>query len=420
MKNLILISLINIFLFTSCKSDLEKIELNNIEAHRAYQDSILIKYMMSGDVYNFYKKSDSIISLYKSLKNEEKEKNANYFYYIGRLYLNVNNQKFSNFYDTSNNIFIDQRKYREYYDSGYYYIQKSLSLDPNHIKAIYNLVHSIYIENNRFIDSKDTTFSQEKNSSRIYYIIDNISKFMNNNSYDEKKVIDNMTEQTLLILTEIYFKHNFKYNFTFIKDDINRSLVLDVLGNVVQRVYNINKLEFINKEYFVRDTAKINSNVILARNDIERRNKIAAEKERLAKLEVNRVERILQICGPYLDKIFDCQWRSARRYLRLNSDGTFELGYWEEVEDVNGNYNKRFFYDQKGKFEVVDAKNIKLINYFSSTNTIGNGSSSPDVTFYMDEFTLFGIKSLILNGRMVNGMLSHDEELKFDACANCK
>jgi hypothetical protein len=31
-----------------------------------------------------------------------------------------------------------------------------------------------------------------------------------------------------------------------------------------------------------------------------------------------------------LDNYFDCEWRSIHRYLRLNSDGTYEKGYWEE------------------------------------------------------------------------------------------
>ena len=79
MKNLIYTSILSILCFASCKSDLEKIDLNNIDSHRAYQDSILKNSIISGDISNIYKKSDSIIFIYKNLKTDGKENNTNYY-----------------------------------------------------------------------------------------------------------------------------------------------------------------------------------------------------------------------------------------------------------------------------------------------------------------------------------------------------
>ncbi len=230
----------------------------------------------------------------------------------------------------------------------------------------------------------------------------------NNNFYTISELINlNTTEYELINKNKIKVEANSNVikNTIFIIDN-----AMSFIKNSNRKKTTIKQINnLVNQRLF-----KENSTLSNSQSDIL--NKITKQLNDInkAELESNRIKRIQQICGPYLDNNFECQWRSVHRYLRLNSDGTYERGYWEEVEDVNGNFNKKFYYDQKGKFEVVDSKNVKLFKYFSSNDITEEGSSNSDVIFYMDEFTLFGVKQLILNGRKANGMLSHDDAMKFD------
>ena len=249
--------------------------------------------------------------------------------------------------------------------------------------------------------------SGDKNLDSANYYLHNSLQKENINFYNFSELISlNFTEYNLVNKN----KNKVDANANVIKNTIfiidNAISYINKSNRKKSALIEINKLA--NQQLF-------KENVHLSNSQLKVLNIISKQLDDInkAELEANRIVRIKQICGPYLDNNFDCVWRSIHRYLRLNSDGTYERGYWEEVEDVNGNFNKRFFYDQKGKFEVVDSKNVKLFKYFSSTDMTEEGSSNSDVIFYMDDFTLFGVKQLILNGRMANGMLSRDEAMKF-------
>lgn len=245
--------------------------------------------------------------------------------------------------------------------------------------------------------------------------LDSANYYLHNSLQMENINYYNFSELIYLNITE-YDLVNKNKN----KVDANSNVIKNTIFIIDNAISYINKsnrkksaLIEINK---LANQQLFKENVHLSNSQLKILNIISKQLDDInkAELEANRINRIKQICGPYLDNYFDCQWRSIHRYLRLNSDGTYVKGYWEEVEDVNGNFNKKFFYDQKGRFEVVDSKNVKLFKYFSSTDMTEEGSSNSDVIFYMDEFTLFGVKQLILNGRMANGMLSRDEAMKFD------
>jgi hypothetical protein len=250
--------------------------------------------------------------------------------------------------------------------------------------------------------------SGDKNLDSANYYLHNSLQKENINFYNFSELISlNFTEYNLVNKN----KNKVDANANVIKNTIfiidNAISYINKSNRKKSALIEINKLA--NQQLF-------KENVHLSNSQLKVLNIISKQLDDInkAELEANRINRIKQICGPYLDNNFNCQWRSVHRYLRLNSDGTYERGYWEEVEDVNGNFNKRFFYDQKGKFEVVDSKNVKLFKYFSSTDMTEEGSSNSDVIFYMDEFSLFGVKQLILNARLANGMLSDDEGMKFD------
>ena len=108
------------FFVTSCKSELSKIDINQVELHRKYQDSIL---NLSHNPDSNFQSLKTLISEYKNLKIDNKEKNENYLYLIARLYSLYNSEKFpfkGIVFDTIKKQMIDSNLYKNYYDSSMY------------------------------------------------------------------------------------------------------------------------------------------------------------------------------------------------------------------------------------------------------------------------------------------------------------
>ena len=96
------------FFIASCNSGADKIGLNNVEMHRAYQDSLILKSKLPEEKLNTIK---LLITEYKKMGNDESINNSNYNYYLARLYSYIYSiPLYGNFYDTLNNKLLNNDK----------------------------------------------------------------------------------------------------------------------------------------------------------------------------------------------------------------------------------------------------------------------------------------------------------------------
>ena len=131
----------------SCKKGAAKLDINDIEAHRAYQVGILKQNI---DPYINISALKGLITEYRNLELENKESNPNYLYLTGRLYSTLFSNKefpFNGFiFDTLTNKLRDSDLYINYVDSSLYYNEEALKKNPNNIKAMYNFCNVWYSE----------------------------------------------------------------------------------------------------------------------------------------------------------------------------------------------------------------------------------------------------------------------------------
>lgn len=195
MKKIFQIVVVAVFVF-SCKSELSKIDINQVELHRKYQDSIL----------DLSKNPDSnlislkmLISDYKNLKIENKEKNENYLYLMGRLYSSLFDKRFpfkGFVFDTLKKHMIDSNLYINYYDSSMYYNEEVLRINPNHIRSLLNFSSTYFNEayNYGIMNSQKINIpyssirDNQKSTNRFNYILNNSTKFYDIDTSKNKEV----------------------------------------------------------------------------------------------------------------------------------------------------------------------------------------------------------------------------------------
>lgn len=138
----ILLFIVIAFFVSSCNSGAEKIGINNLEMHRAYQDSLILKYKLPEEKFNAIK---LLISEYKKMGNDESNNNSNYNYYLARLYSYMYSIPiYGNFYDTLNNKLLNNDLYNNYVDSAYYFSEKSLAIDSNNLMSMLVYTRSLF------------------------------------------------------------------------------------------------------------------------------------------------------------------------------------------------------------------------------------------------------------------------------------
>ena len=182
----------------SCKNGVEKIDINNIEAHRAYQDTILAN--NNKDPKKFKIALSSLINEYRNIKTQDSNTQTNINYYLARLYNNVfNYPMFGNVYDSISNKFIDSVTYINYKDSSRMLSRSVLNKQPKNIRAFYLFSNSIYSEWSIFMKSKfKAPFfgvkSNDEFTNSIVYVIENASKFRSTDTTKNKIVSQEIIE----------------------------------------------------------------------------------------------------------------------------------------------------------------------------------------------------------------------------------
>lgn len=281
-KNLVffLIGLLLSITFISCKSELEKINLNDIVAHRAYQDQILNSDSTSKGRFG---KLKILISEYKALEKNNPD-NDNLNFYLARLYGHVNVLPVEGiWFDTASNKFQNELEYAKFYDSAYYYAEKLLQKDENNILGMYWLCHTIFYETERYYllkDKKiDIPFSFIRNKTdynkRNNYIVNNAQKFKDIDTTKDRRLSRGIAEVALNLLincidTKTYNKIDF--------NDKNLVYQYYFVGKFYE--YTIGQRKQIwdyKEEYFQKNLLK---NVILAGKEVKRLEDLAAEQQK--------------------------------------------------------------------------------------------------------------------------------------------
>jgi hypothetical protein len=208
MKNLIFCFFILLFAI-SCKHGVAKLDINDVEAHRTYQDSLLKKSSISIEKLQGIRQ---LINEYLNLKVENKDNNSNYNYYLSRLYSYINLMPMNGiFYDSLNRKGINLDIYKNFYDSAYYYSELSLKDNPNNIRAMSIYARTLFWETERYKLFKakkvELPFSSiqdnQKWNSRLNYLYSNFSKFYEIDTSQNKEISRGIFEYTFPFISQV-------------------------------------------------------------------------------------------------------------------------------------------------------------------------------------------------------------------------
>jgi hypothetical protein len=284
-KNLvfILIGLLLSITFISCKSELEKIDLNDIEAHRAYQERIFWSDTTSPQKMLLNLKT--LIKEYKELEKNNPD-NDNLNYYLARLYSKVNDIPREGLWvDTVSNTFKNELDYVNFIDSTYYYAEKCLQKNEDNILAMYVLSYTNFQERDfsnwyYYYHKKKikTPISYERDSSaflkRINCILNNPLRFKDIDTTKEKYRSRGITEVALNILDLYNWKEIDKFNIKnkeIVYSFYNLGEFYDFTKDHEKVVYNYD-VKLFEKRFL--------KTIILARKEVKRLEYLAAEQQK--------------------------------------------------------------------------------------------------------------------------------------------
>lgn len=199
MKYLINIIILLIF-FTSCKSEIQKIDLKDVEAHRNYQNK-LIDSCKTSELKLIT--INRLITEYKKLDVKDNER-AKLYYLIGRLNHIGFTLPFDDvYYDSLSNKFVDQSSYEYFVDNTYDYYKKSLLIDSNFIKPMVGLSNFMWEEAEIAYKTKNKSSFLQRNqnaySELMNYIVNNSLRFIDIDKTPDKTDSKKIVESSLLI-----------------------------------------------------------------------------------------------------------------------------------------------------------------------------------------------------------------------------
>ena len=296
MKNIISLLIVSILLY-SCNSDLENIDINNIDAHRQYQDSIInLDSTFTGKFFLVKK----LISEYRQLDIKDLKdsaSNSDYNYYLSRLYNYVDNFPLKGFWiDTLKNKFINEVEYINFNDSVYYFAEKSLELNSNNIRPMYILSVNLFTEINRWEVNRSIVPDPRprdsvKFTNRINYIINNGLKFIKIDTSQDKQLSLGICEVGLYLLERFADVYD-------IKGNINTKNINGLL--LVAEYCDYLKDKDPHLIIFKKKKNDIYEFVLLARKEQARLEEIARKKQaRLEQIEIEKKIREEKIAREY-------------------------------------------------------------------------------------------------------------------------
>lgn len=338
MKKISLLFFIAItFFIASCNSGADKIGLNNVEMHRAYQDSLILKSKLPEEKLNTIK---LLITEYKKIGNDESINNSNYNYYLARLYSYIYNiPLYGNFYDTLNNKLLNTDLYNNFIDSAFYFSEKSLAIDSNNLMSMLSYTRSLYWEREIYLFFKsknlNSRFTANVNfplwNKRVIYLLNNFSKFSSIDKTNEKDVSRKIHEMAFVFLYETVSN---KINKGFNWDDENDINMLIYAGKCINFLKPFKTTE-IDQAIFNKASNSLNPYIKKA--------EIA-----LKKIDLINSFQSNYITKNFLNKKLIIMYGPEDRYVIFKDDGTVEISI--QTCDESGvfgggtNVNNKTFY----------------------------------------------------------------------------
>jgi outer membrane lipoprotein-sorting protein len=271
------ILLLFIYLFTlGCKSPVEKIGLNNLNEQRALQDSILGN-VKTLDILKY--KIDSLIEVYKNSKIKGKEGDANYYYYLGRIYSYIHNIPFKgNFFDTVNNKPVNINLLSSYRHLALENFEKSFEKDPNHFYSFYNILDIFFndLQTREYTNNKNNLLMSNDEFSKIFNLtLNNATRVSLLDTTSNLRFKKEIPQISFLMLDLFYFKYGYEaINLT--NTTTNDTLaVCKTMGDICDLLRSQNTFNVIKKTYFNEAYNSVKSLSLKAKNIIKRNEIIA-------------------------------------------------------------------------------------------------------------------------------------------------
>jgi hypothetical protein len=247
----VLLPVLLVIIFSSCKSNLENISLDDVQKHRNFQDSIF-KNVTKLDTALV--KIDSLVEAYNALKIERKENNSNYYYYLGRIYNRIDYIPLNgNFYDSlnkkTNNIEV-LKKYRKYALENY---EKSFEINPNQVNSFNNIL-SLFLHDLNTMpllsNTKQLLMTQSDFQRLFNLVINNAIRVAlldtTADLYFKKKI----TQASFILLDGFYFRNGYN-NLNLTLSTPNDELrACEILGMLAEIIKNNNTYDILNRSYF--------------------------------------------------------------------------------------------------------------------------------------------------------------------------
>ncbi len=322
MKNFFI--LLYIYLTTlilSCNSGASKIEITNVNQHRNYQDSILALYKTPNEKLNALKQ---LVSEYRNLKIENKEKNSNYLYLIGRLYSTLFSESQFHFngtiYDTINKKLFDSSTYINYIDSSLYFSEQAVILNPKDIRSMVNFCNTwfydFYYYGNKIKENISMPYSYNRNpkqwNERLTFIINNANRFYDIDESVKKENSKLIIYTSYTMLNSIINVNNFNYN-----DD-------NTLATMIKWGESYNYLKSIKEFRFSESDELLNKNFLPTLNKASKIYKEKHEWDNVTSEQYHNCEQMnlwLYSNGKYKQETYELDISSIPYHDRMNLTG---------------------------------------------------------------------------------------------------
>lgn len=270
MKN-ILFGLFILMFAISCKKGAAKLDINDVNAHRAYQDSLLKKSSISIEILQVIRQ---LVNEYRDLEVENKDSNTNYNYYVSRLYSHINYIPMNNiFYDSLNNKSMNLDIYKNFYDSAYYFSELSLKNNPNNIRAMSVFATTLFWEAERYKIFKEKNIilphtsieSNQKWNNRLNYLYTNFTKFSDIDTSQNKEISRRIYECTFPYITQVVTSFISKgINWS----DDNELYTFNYAGKCIDLLKNY-ELNMIGEDFFKKKSKELLPYISIANEKIK-------------------------------------------------------------------------------------------------------------------------------------------------------